>query len=468
MILHAERDLNLALTARRLEGTLSNVAVAPRDRSPLAIDPRFAPASDRVPRGRSGSGAVALGLVALVLALGVTSGDAATKKATKASVVAKDPVLARVGNATVTKSEYEARLAELPAQYKGQFSTPEQKRQFIDRLLEEKVWIETALRAKVDQRPEIKKQFENYRRDTLIRTYLGEAMQKAPPPADSLISNYYENHLPEFTTEEQVQVRQIQVADEKTAKKVKQELDKGGDFAALAKKYSTDAVTKEKGGDLGPVSKSGFFGSLGRQPALAESAFAAPLNTTRGPIKTGLGYHVIEVTAKIAPKAKPLEEVKPMIVRALTQQTNQDFYQQSLVQAKAALGVKMDDAAIDAAVNAKKSAVEMFRDAGEVPAVEERLKAYREVLASYPESEYAPQALFMVGFVESEEKKDYDQAELAFKELIAKYPNSELASSAQWMLANMRSDKTPDFDLPGDLGKASEHDSKPGDAVTKP
>jgi EpsD family peptidyl-prolyl cis-trans isomerase len=406
--------------------------------------------------------------------LSAPSGFAATRRAVRAKAAgatAGSVVLARVGTSVVTQADYDARMAELPAQYKGQFTTPEQKRQFVDRLIEERVWTETALKAKVDQRPEVKKQIDNFRRDTLIRTYLGEAMQKAPPPSDSLVASYYESHPQEFMTEDQVQVRQIQVADEKTAKKVKAELDKGGDFAALAAKYSTDAVTKDKGGDLGPVTKSGYFGSLGRQPALAESAFAAPLNVTEGPIKTAIGYHLIQVTAKTPAAPRPLEEAKPVILRQLTQQTNQDFYQQSLVQAKADLGVKIEEAAIDATVNAKKSAVEMFRDAGEVPGVDDRLNAYREVITSYPESEYAPQALFMVGFVESEEKKDYDQAEAAFKELLQKYPNSELVSSAQWMLQNMRSDKTPDFDLPGDLGKASDHASppaNPGQAAGKP
>jgi hypothetical protein len=40
------------------------------------------------------------------------------------------------------------------------------------------------------------------------------------------------------------------------------------------------------------------------------------------------------------------------------------------------------------------------------------------------------------------------------------------------MIDNMRSDKTPDFDLPGDLGKASEHDApqhpNPVQVVPKP
>ena len=303
----------------------------------------------------------------------------------------------------------------------------------------------------------------NYRRDTLIRPYLGEAMKNAPAPSDSLVQSYYDAHVSEYTAEEQVEVRQIQVADEKTALKVKMLLAKGGDFAALAKQYSTDGVTKDKGGDLGPVSKSGFFGSLGRQEVLADSAFGAPMNSVRGPIKTALGWHLIEVTGRTAAHARPIEEVKPVIVRQLTQQVNQDFYQSSLTQAKRTVGLKLDEAAINEAVNAKKSAVEMFRDAGEVPNVDDRIVAYRSVVTSYPESEYAPQALFMVGFVESEEKRDYDQAEASFKDLLAKYPGSELVSSAQWMIDNMRSDKTPDFDLPGDLGKASDHG-----ATTKP
>ncbi len=402
--------------------------------------------------------------VSLALVGSVSQAGAVTKRAAKASASAAatrsgSVVLARVGNTVVTRADYEARLADLPPQYKGQFTTPEQKRQFIDRLLEEKVWLATALRAGVDKRPEVQKQFENYRRDTLIRTYLGEAMKNAPAPSDSLVQSFYDAHVSEYTAEEQVQVRQIQVADEKTALKVKGLLAKGGDFAALAKQYSTDGVTKEKGGDLGPVSKSGFFGSLGRQEVLADSAFAAPMNSVRGPIKTALGWHLIEITGRTAAHARPIEEVKPVIVRQLTQQVNQDFYQSSLKQAKVTVGLKLEEAAINEAVNSKKSAVEMFRDAGEVPNVDDRIAAYRNVVASYPESEYAPQALFMVGFVESEEKRDYDQAEASFKDLLTKYPRSELVSSAQWMIDNMRSDKTPDFDLPGDLGKASDHDA---------
>ena len=126
--------------------------------------------------------------------------------------------------------------------------------------------------------------------------------------------------------------------------------------------------------------------------------------------------------------------------------------------AKAKLDVSTDAAAIDSLVNAKQSAVDMFREAGEQAGPADRIRGYRRVAETYPDDAYAPQALFMVGFVESEENRDYDRADTAFRELIARYPNSELAVSAQWMIDNMRSDKTPEFELPGDLGPADAKD----------
>ena len=401
-----------------------------------------------------------VGLVAaLVLTTAAPPVVAQAKRTTRKPAAPQAQVLARVGKATITKADYDARLEQLPAQFKGQVATPEQKKAFLDRLIEERIWLETATAAGVEKRPDVQSQIANFRRDLLIRTYLGEAMQQAPQPADSVIAAYYEAHKAEYMAEEQAKIRHIQVKDEKTAKQVQKDLAKSGaDFAALARKYSVDPVTKDKGGDLGAVTRSGMFGSLGRHPALAESAFAAPVHVVKGPIQTGLGWHFIEVTEKIPAAARPLESVRSTITQQLAQEGNQAFYTQSLEKAKANLGVRLEQAAIDSLVNARKSAVDMFREAGEQAGPDDRVRAYRRVVELYPDNEYAPQALFMVGFVESEEKKNYDQAEAAFKELVAKYPSSELAASAKWMLDNMRSDKTPEFELPGDLGPASGKD----------
>ncbi len=55
----------------------------------------------------------------------------------------------------------------------------------------------------------------------------------------------------------------------------------------------------------------------------------------------------------------------------------------------------------------------------------------------YPEHKYAPQALFMIGFVYAEEVMDLVQARRVFDELLKKYPDSEVAESAKWMIENL-------------------------------
>jgi len=51
----------------------------------------------------------------------------------------------------------------------------------------------------------------------------------------------------------------------------------------------------------------------------------------------------------------------------------------------------------------------------------------------------------MVGFIYSEEVKNYDEAEKAFRQLLKRYPDSELAASAQWMVEHMRTEEAPSF-----------------------
>ncbi|MEH7467911.1 peptidyl-prolyl cis-trans isomerase, partial [Priestia megaterium] len=57
---------------------------------------------------------------------------------------------------------------------------------------------------------------------------------------DSEMKSYFNQNKDSLATEAQVKASHILVADEKTAKEVKAKLDKGEDFAKLAKEYSTD------------------------------------------------------------------------------------------------------------------------------------------------------------------------------------------------------------------------------------
>src|SRR5262249_12674445 len=139
------------------------------------------------------------------------------------------------------------------------------------------------------------------------------------------------------------------------------------------------------------------------------------------------------------------DQVKPLISRQLGSQRQQDFYKEQLDTARHQQGVAADSAAIKRFLSARRSAREQFNDAQALGPADQRIAAYRKLLEDYPDSEVSPQAQFMVGFIYSEELKNYDEADKAFKALLAKYPKAELAPSAQWMIDHMRSEEAPAF-----------------------
>ncbi|MCQ6359281.1 peptidylprolyl isomerase, partial [Bacillus cereus] len=77
----------------------------------------------------------------------------------------------------------------------------------------------------------------------------------------------------------------ILVKDEKTAKEIKEKLNNGEDFAALAKQYSEDPGSKEKGGELPE------FGPGQMDPKFEEAAYKLEAGQVSDPIKSSYGYH---------------------------------------------------------------------------------------------------------------------------------------------------------------------------------
>lgn len=354
-------------------------------------------------------------------------------------------VLVRIGKEAITRADVQRRLEALPEQFRSNYTTPEGRKQLLDRLVEERVWLAEALKHGVADRPQVKLQMDQQRRDLIIRTYLNEVMATNPAVSDSEASAYYSQHQSEYRVPASLTVRHIQTKTEAEAKRVRQWAKAGQDWTQLAKKFSIDTLTRATGGSLGTITKEGSFGTLGLQPALTDSAFALKEGAIGGPYKTDRGWHVLRVDAVKPESTRPFEQVKPLITRQLGAQRQQDFYKSKLEDARHSLGVSPDSAAIKGFVSQKRTAREMFNEAQALASPDQRLEAYRKLLEEYPDSEVSPQAQFMIGFIYSEELKKYDEAEAAFKVLLQRWPKAELANSAQWMVEHMRNQDTPAF-----------------------
>ena len=398
-----------------------------------------------------------VGLVSMALVLGAVTLSAAPAKkvaptapkstmGSKSAASDSDVVLVRVGNDAITPRVVAQRLAEIPDQYRANYATPEGRQQLLDRMVEEKVWLLDAEQHGVSQRPDVQRQLIQQRRDLVIRTWVNELMATNPAPSDSDAAVYYSAHPDDFKTPANVTMRHIMLKTQVDAKKVLALAKvKGADWNKLVTQFTADTVTKSNGGLLGTVTKDGGFAALGSQPALAESAMALGDGKVGGPYKTDKGWHVIKVDSYKAESTRPLDQVRSFIVRQISQQRTQTFYQDRLARAKGKLNVKTDSTAIKNWMSARKSARELFQDAQNAGGPQARIDAYRKVVKEYPAADISPQAQFMVGFIQSEELKDYDNAEKAFRELLAQYPKSELAASATWMIDHMRTEEAPGF-----------------------
>ncbi|WP_226643683.1 peptidylprolyl isomerase [Mesobacillus subterraneus] len=148
------------------------------------------------------------------------------------------------------------------------------------------------------------------------------------------MKTYFEENKESFDQKEQVKASHILVEDEATAKKVKEELDNGKDFAELAKEYSTDSSNAANGGDLG------YFGKGEMAEEFEKTAFALKAGAISEPVKTEFGYHIIKLADKKAEKAAEFEEHKEEIKELLFDQKVQAEYTNWMEEKKAEYEIK--------------------------------------------------------------------------------------------------------------------------------
>lgn len=92
----------------------------------------------------------------------------------------------------------------------------------------------------------------------------------------------------------------------KKAEDVLKKVKDGGDFASLAKEYSDDKLSAEKGGQLG------FFGKGDMVEPFEKAAFALDKGKVSDLVESQFGYHIIKVNDKVN-EQKTFEEVKDTI-----------------------------------------------------------------------------------------------------------------------------------------------------------
>jgi peptidyl-prolyl cis-trans isomerase D len=143
------------------------------------------------------------------------------------------------------------------------------------------------------------------------------SMQSAVNDAD--IQSYYDQHTDQFTQPQRNRYSVIQTKTENEAKAVLDELNKGGDFAALAKAKSADIISARNGGDMGWLEAS-------TTPDELKNAGLKEKGQLSGVIKSSVGFLVVRLDDTLPAKAKPLSEVQDEIAAKVKQEKALDAW----------------------------------------------------------------------------------------------------------------------------------------------
>jgi foldase protein PrsA len=248
-------------------------------------------------------------------------------------IMMKNEVIAKVGSENITKDELNEMLVE-------QYGTSALETLISDKIIELEAAKEKVSIAKKEKDAEFQSLIDSYGGQESFTTALEEngmtmeemgeqverylTVKKLVEPrveiTDEEIKTYFDDNKESYSESEQVKASHILVEDETIAKEVKDKLDKGADFAKLAKEYSTDTSNAENGGDLG------YFGRGAMVAEFEEVAFSLAENKISDPVKSEFGYHIIQVLDKKEAKAAVYEEHIEEIKSALFDEKFQTEY----------------------------------------------------------------------------------------------------------------------------------------------
>ncbi len=218
---------------------------------------------------------------------------------------------------------------------------------------------------------EVEAYYQEHKRDYMIPEKLRISYVVFPLSAyrdqarvtDDDVAEYYESQRGQYVVPEAVHARHILIgvaenapAEQLAQAKAKAETilaevkDKGGDFAALARKESQDPGSAATGGDLGFIQRDTVV------PAFEQAVFALQPGQV-DLVQTPYGFHVIKVEERREGRVIPLEEVKGELRNKLEEQQAR---QQAEAAAERTLdlltaGGKLQDAAAKAKVAVQQS-----------------------------------------------------------------------------------------------------------------
>lgn len=155
---------------------------------------------------------------------------------------------------------------------------------------------------------------EDLKREIGLDKVLGE-------PTEKSVQDYFKENYDDYS-DRKVELYHILFKEKAAALRVLRALERGDDFAVLAKQHSKEPSSAKKGGRVGWVRRRG---DIPRELAKAAFELTPKARSIGGPVKTVYGWHLFRIQSERGGKVIPLKDMKPRILLALKKQRRVQF-----------------------------------------------------------------------------------------------------------------------------------------------
>lgn len=184
-------------------------------------------------------------------------------------------------------------------------ATKEQRDELVNELVSMTLVAQAAEKDGLTKDPDVQARIELLRTQVLAQM-ASEKYAESHPVSDDEVKKEYDDQIAKMPKE--YKARHILVEQKETAESIIRELAAGGDFAALAKKESKDPGSAANGGDLGWFSGQSMVKPFSDAVATLEKGA-----TTKEPVQTQYGWHVIRLEDSRQPEAPAFDDVKDQV-----------------------------------------------------------------------------------------------------------------------------------------------------------
>lgn len=227
----------------------------------------------------------------------------------------ENPVVATINGTDIRLSEVREFAESMPQLAGVPFEVIYPR--LLDSMVNMRVIINAAEKSGIENQENVQQALNSAREQILSQAYMADQLDKLM--TEEKLREIYIQEIHNYPKQDEIKARHILVKTKAEAEKIQQQLKNGADFEKLV---ASDSLAKENGGDLGYFTKNMMI------PEFADVVFKMKKGDISDPIKTPMGWHIVQVQDKRLATPPSFETVREELQQIFAAQNLQNILAQ--------------------------------------------------------------------------------------------------------------------------------------------